>query len=122
MVTDSDAPGIDFKILRQLEASVGRDVLEMLVAEFLAGVDDRLDRIASAAETRDAEVLIRQAHDLSSEAGALGLSALYDAAKRLEVAGKSGDLDGAVSTARGMSAVASPPLAALRTMFPPIAA
>jgi len=114
-----DIDGLDRDVLRQLEASVGREVLVMLVDEFRQVIGERLDRLEAAALARDAEVLIRQSHDLSSEAGSLGLPAVFADARALEVAGKTGDLDRAAALAATLRAKAGPPLAALKTLFPP---
>ena len=117
--TAAETDGLDLGILRQLEASVGREVLLMLVDEFRQVIGSRLDRLEAAALSRDADVLIRQAHDLSSEAGSLGLTALFNDARALEVAGKTGDLERAAALAQGLRPRAMAPLAALKTLFPP---
>ena len=117
--TATETDGLDLGVIRQLEASVGRDVLLMLVDEFRQVIGGRLDRLEAAGLARDAEVLIRQAHDLSSEAGSLGLTALFDDARALELAGKTGDLDRAAAIARTLRPRAEAPLAALKSLFPP---
>lgn len=110
--------GIDRAVLARLELGVGRDTVAMLVAEFLQTVGDRLALIEVAANSADLTILIRQAHDLGTEAGSLGLVSLFAAARDLESAGRRGDASAAVAIGRDIRLVAAPQLAEIKALFP----
>ena len=109
--------GLDRQVLDKLEASIGRDMVVVLVAEFLDGVGGRLDKIEQAVATGNADLLIRQTHDLGSEAGSLGAMTLHLAARAIETDAKMGNLADACQKGAALRAVAAPGLAALRQTY-----
>jgi len=115
---DNPGASVDRTVLDRLEQGVGRDMVGALVGEFLQIVDDRLTLIEVAGSSADLGTLIRQAHDLGTEAGSLGLTALFAAARDLETAGRRGDTARAVAIAQEIRAIAGPALAAIKALFP----
>ena len=109
--------GLDRQVLEKLESSIGRDMVVVLTEEFLGGVGTRLDKIDQAVASGDADLLIRQTHDLGSESGSLGAMTLHLAARAVETSAKMGNLSEACQKAAGLRAIAAPALAALRQTY-----
>ncbi len=79
-----------------LLGQLGRDpeLLSELVQLFLEDKDDIVADLRSAADRRDARALERTAHRLKGAIGALARGPAMEAAARLELMGREGDLDG----------------------------
>jgi CheY-like chemotaxis protein len=69
-----------------------RVLLRELVELFLAGCDEQLARLRAATEAGDLETVRTLSHALKSAVGTFGAKEAYEAALRLEVIGRSGDL------------------------------
>ena len=78
---------------------VGGDVelLKEIAEIFLDQCPEAISDIRSATETGNAEALERAAHSLKGSIGNFGAQNAYDAALRLEMMGRQGELAGATS-------------------------
>lgn len=88
---------LDIGVIDGLRASVEGDtafVIE-LVGAFLADGATQLDEIEAAVSARDAAAAVRPSHTLKSASATLGAMRLSASARTLELAGRSGSLDGA---------------------------
>lgn len=93
---DPDLPTLDAAVLRELRASTGGDdefVAELLEA-YLADGAAQLAAIEAALAAGDAATLVRPAHTLKSSSATVGALRLAELCRGLEVAGRSGVLDG----------------------------
>ena len=91
-----DGGALDTDVIDGLLASVEGDtdfVIE-LIAAFLADGATQLDEIEAALAAGDAEAVVRPAHTLKSASATLGAMRLAASARTLELAGRSGALDG----------------------------
>ncbi len=87
---------LETSVIDGLLASVEGDtdfVIE-LIAAFLADGATQLDEIEAALAAGDAEAVVRPAHTLKSASATLGAMRLAASARTLELAGRSGALDG----------------------------
>lgn len=73
------------------------DFLERLVETFLADCSTYMDAIRTAVEEEDAQALTKEAHGLKGAVANLQAPSAQEAAHRLEVMGRSGELNGAES-------------------------
>jgi HPt (histidine-containing phosphotransfer) domain-containing protein len=112
------APPLDSAVLETLERNVGGDVVLMLVAEFLSGVEGRVARLEAASSAGDLRAILMESHDLGTESGSLGLLPLHAAARRIEIAARAADLAAASAVIDGLRALSEPGIAALRSRFP----
>jgi two-component system sensor histidine kinase/response regulator len=88
-----EGPAVDVAALRRSMADAGAaEIVPQLLAAFLADAPARMAAIETTAEAGDAAALGRAAHAYKSAAGAVAANALADALRRLELAGKAGDL------------------------------
>ena len=88
-------PILDESVLAELLATTGDDAafVRELVETYLAEAPAQLDGIAAAFRDADASALVRPAHTLKSSSATLGAARLSAVARRLEMAGRSGELD-----------------------------
>ncbi len=87
---------IDESVLAELEATVDRESLSLIIDSFLDDVAERLDRLGAIADALtddgiDLRVLAGEAHDLSSMAGSFGGMGVMHLAWRLEVSCRHGE-------------------------------
>lgn len=71
--------------------------LKRLVDTFLSDCSSYMEGIRTAVEEQDAQALTREAHGLKGAVANLQAPSAQKAAHRLEVIGRSGDLEGAAS-------------------------
>ncbi|MGZ6256314.1 MAG: Hpt domain-containing protein [Candidatus Limnocylindria bacterium] len=92
---DVEPPVLDEAILAELRATTGDDdgFVRELVETYLADVPAQLEAIATAIEAGDAASLVRPAHTLKSSSATVGALRLAAIARRLEMAGRAGELD-----------------------------
>lgn len=109
---------LDQSTLENLERNVGSEVVALLVAEFLSGVDSRLARLAAAAGAGNLQAALAESHDLGTESGSLGLGQLFAAARRIETGARAGDAAAVRSEAERLADWSEPGIAALRARFP----
>jgi HPt (histidine-containing phosphotransfer) domain-containing protein len=79
-------------LLRNHQPPAAADLAGRVLAAFREGVPERLDAMAAALRTGDAEPLRRHAHDLVGMAGHLGTEDLAALAQDLQKAARDGDL------------------------------
>ncbi len=84
----TDWPGeiVDHGVLAELEAALGRDQVDALLADCLRQLEILVPRLAAAAMRRDAQAMRATAHELKSSARNLGLGSLGDLAEAVELA------------------------------------
>ena len=86
----------DFDKAEAMEHAGGdEELLKELLAAFLSEYPPLMDQIRDAIAQGDARRLERAAHTLKGAAGTVAASAAFDAAQRLEIMGRTGDLAGA---------------------------
>lgn len=82
---------LDRAVFAGLRATVTRESLELLVARFLAEIEDRVTCIRAAARAEDGAAVREQAHAVKSTAALFGLRPLARAAADLEALAAHGD-------------------------------
>jgi HPt (histidine-containing phosphotransfer) domain-containing protein len=95
-MSDLHDAALDSGVIEGLRASVEGDtafVIELIEA-FLADSAAQLEAIEAAVAAGDAEATVRPAHTLKSASATLGAMPLSAAARTLEMAGRSGSLEG----------------------------
>lgn len=98
---DASVPVLDESILQELVTTTGDDTafVRELLETYLADLPVQLDGMDEAIRGNDAEALVRPAHTLKSASAAVGVMRLSALSRELEIAGRSGTLDGAATTA-----------------------
>lgn len=95
----SALPPVDFnEALKQFDGD--RDYMNELFAEFAAGLPARMDEIRAALAEGSAERLFQRAHSLKGASLTFCAQPLAEAARRIEEAGRVGDM----SNMRGLAA------------------
>ena len=91
-----DARVIDHGVLAELRASVESDMgfVRDLVDAYIADSAGCIDAIEAAVAAGDAAALVRPAHTLKSSSATVGAMPLSATARTLEIAARSGTLDG----------------------------
>jgi HPt (histidine-containing phosphotransfer) domain-containing protein len=94
----SAEPILDETVLAELMTSTGNDLafVRDLVETYLAEAPAQVEGIAVAVAAADPAALVRPAHTLKSSSATMGAVRLSAIARRLEMAGRSGVLDGSV--------------------------
>jgi HPt (histidine-containing phosphotransfer) domain-containing protein len=97
---------IDERVLDELKASVAGDVafVRDLVDTYVADSAGQVDAVEAAVAANDADALVRPAHTLKSSSATVGAAQLSATARTLEMAGRSGALEGE-ETQRAASAL-----------------
>ena len=87
---------VDENVLEELRASVEGDTgfVRDLIEAYLVDSAEQLEAIESAIDATDAEALVRPAHTLKSSSATVGAVDVSALARTLEMAGRSGSLDG----------------------------
>ena len=88
---EAAAPVLDPTALECMVQRLGRGFPQRLLAVWSSEVGPRLDRLLAAGVARNLAVLVREAHDLKSNAGNLGLRRLQQLAAEIETAARQGD-------------------------------
>lgn len=81
--------------LRELARSLelGKEELSELLDLFLKTTSSELIELQSALKEKDAQAAERMAHSMKGAAGSLGLKEIYEAAKRIETAARTNQLE-----------------------------
>ena len=90
---------LDESVLAELLASTGNDMafVRDLVETYLVEAPAQVEGIAGAVAAADAAALVRPAHTLKSSSATMGAMRLSAVARRLEMAGRAGELDAATA-------------------------
>jgi HPt (histidine-containing phosphotransfer) domain-containing protein len=98
---DASVPVLDESVLEELVATTGDDTafVRELLETYLADLPVQLDGMDEAIRGNDAEALVRPAHTLKSASAAVGVMRLSAVSRELEMAGRSGALNGAATAA-----------------------
>ena len=70
---------------------MGREIVASLAGDFAETTQDLLTAISRARTAGDGPAWTRAAHSLKSSAASMGLARVFDAARRIELAGEAGD-------------------------------
>ena len=91
-----DADLLDEGILADLMASTGDDIgfVRELIQTYLTDTPMQFHGMSEAVDADDAAALVRPAHTLKSSSATVGAMRLSSLARELEMAGRSGSLDG----------------------------
>jgi PAS domain S-box-containing protein len=92
MVEERDEPVIDMDILMARTKSRA-DVVVKLASMMLEQVPESMHEIRASIEREDKKSLYRAAHKLKGSVSHFGAKAAYESARRLEQAGRSGDIE-----------------------------
>lgn len=95
-MSGADQPILDAGVLAELAESVGgdREFVVDLVETYLLDGATQLADIEAAFAARDAELIVRPAHTLKSSSATVGAMEVASLAREIELAGRSGALDG----------------------------
>ena len=96
-MTESDASVFDAERFAQVcdhDAEFQREV----IGEFLEELGPRLERIAAAVESGDAQAVRETAHALKGSSASLGAASLAEACDTLESLGRNAELEAAPAT------------------------
>jgi HPt (histidine-containing phosphotransfer) domain-containing protein len=87
-----DLQVLDATVLDELRESIGGDeeFVRDLIATFLAEEPLNVEQIAAAAQSGDAEAIVRPAHTLKSSSAAIGAARLSAISRQIEFAGREG--------------------------------
>jgi CheY-like chemotaxis protein/HPt (histidine-containing phosphotransfer) domain-containing protein len=83
--------------LRSLAEATDPSLITQIFTSFLNDGAERVDALREALEGRDAELLYKTAHAIKGASANIGARSLADVAQKLELAGKAGDLNGAIT-------------------------
>lgn len=88
--------GIDRQVLNELLVSIGddREFLNELIQTFFEDGPNQIADILSGLQNNDHELVRRAAHSLKSNSATFGAITLQELSKKMEDAGKRGDLSG----------------------------
>lgn len=98
-MTDAAASPIDRQILAALEADTSRELLPELIKVFTTTADGRIARIAELKEEGNLAAIAAEAHALKSSAATFGATEVRRISAELEVSGKAGERNTALSLA-----------------------
>jgi signal transduction histidine kinase/DNA-binding NarL/FixJ family response regulator len=116
----SDAT-IDEGVLGELESQMGREIVASLVDDFVDNARHLLDQIVRARAVGDAAAWTRAAHSFKSSAANMGLARCFDAARKIEHAGETGDLVTAAAASDTLPRLVDDGIAALRGRYADLA-
>lgn len=108
---------IDEGVLGELEAQMGREIVESLVEDFSSNASELLAEIARSRAANDHVSWTRAAHSLKSSAANMGLAQTYKAARQIEEAGEAGDFVTAAAVSNKLQALIGESLAALKARY-----
>ena len=96
---EADGPILDEAVLTELTETTGGDIafVRELIETFLADTPAQLEAMTAAVEADDADALVRPSHTLKSSSATVGAMRLSSVARELEMAGRTGSLEPAVS-------------------------
>ena len=89
---DMEAALIDVKVLAQLSADVGAELLPEIIDSYLSEIPARVEAITTAASLGNCSLVAKEAHPLKSSSAAIGAMQLADLAGVLESAGREQNL------------------------------
>lgn len=91
---DVEAEILDHAVLDSLRKMGGDAFLRELLCEFVASMDAYIPTLRQAAARGDADAVARSAHAFRSSSASMGAKQLSEMAMRIELAGRSGTLEG----------------------------
>ena len=109
---------IDRSILDALTRRLGGVKASELVDLYLSDLRERVERMGAALAARDVAALHREAHDLRSTSGSLGLTSLFALGEGIHMATQSGNDEDAFAMAARVAAVSEQTIAALAAIHP----
>lgn len=109
---------LDTQTLRDLEADISPTALRRIIGLFIDETKTRLVDIAKAQAHGDWQRIRREAHTLTSSAGAFGAKRLEEHARRLDESCISGDWVKTQTLAKSIADVASSAMEALARQYP----
>ncbi len=113
---------IDDGVLGELEDQMGREIVASLVGDFAENAQNLLAEIARARIAGDGIAWTRAAHSLKSSAANMGLARTFEAARKIEHAGETGDFVTAAPVSDTLPGLVEEAVAALKTRYADIAA
>ena len=111
----SDAEIIDLEVLNGLTESLGEAKTKELVALYVVDIESRLVRLREAAQNNDFRAIRKEAHDLRSTSGSLGLTRLFALGAGIETACVDGRNADALRLSSEVPDAGEETIAALRT-------
>ncbi|MDF1721858.1 MAG: Hpt domain-containing protein [Minwuia sp.] len=111
----------DAAAFEALKASLGDQLVEMLLGKFVVQMKEKTARLQTAIDSRDMADVRQQAHDLTSSSGSVGLGAMRDTASACEMAVKQGNEDEGLAKAQELVDMAPATEAAIREAYPNLA-
>lgn len=93
----SDAGLLDSATLEMMSERFGADMVKAMVGQFTSESEARIPAIEAALAAGDLATLQKQAHDLTTSAGTLGVTGLAEQTRLAEQACKSGDVPAALA-------------------------
>lgn len=87
-------PTIDPAVFEQLKTDMGADFMIEIIDAYLEETPQLLSRLHQALQAKDAESFRRAAHSIKSSSAALGAMGISERARKVEMLGKDGALEG----------------------------
>ena len=109
---------IDTTVVGALAARIGAIKTGELVDLYVTDLRDRIGRVTDAVTARDVNALRREAHDLRSTSGSLGLTRLFALGEAIQAATLEGNEEVAFATAAKVADVSELTIAALLAADP----
>ena len=103
--------------MKGLAESLGADKTRELVALYIDDIQSRLERLLKAADARDFATLRKEAHDVRSTSGSLGLTRLFALGEGIENACADGREADALRLCKEVAKACEETIAALRKML-----
>jgi signal transduction histidine kinase/CheY-like chemotaxis protein/HPt (histidine-containing phosphotransfer) domain-containing protein len=113
---------IDEGVLGELEEQMGREIVASLVTDFAENAQNLLVEIGRARSAGDGIAWTRAAHSLKSSAANMGLARTFEAARKIEHAGETGDLVTAAPVSDTLPGLVEEAVAALKRRYADISA
>jgi signal transduction histidine kinase/DNA-binding NarL/FixJ family response regulator len=113
---------IDEGVLGELEEQMGREIVASLVTDFAENAQNLLTEIGRARSAGDGIAWTRAAHSLKSSAANMGLARTFEAARRIEHAGETGDFVTAAPVSDTLPGLVDEAVAALKRRYADISA
>jgi response regulator RpfG family c-di-GMP phosphodiesterase len=113
---------IDDGVIGELEEQMGREIVASLVGDFAENAQNLLAEIGRARIAGDGIAWTRAAHSLKSSAANMGLARTFEAARKIEHAGETGDFVTAAPVSDTLPGLVDEGVAALKKRYADIAA
>jgi PAS domain S-box-containing protein len=104
---DGDGPELmNQEVLSSLEQETSRDLMTDIIGIFIQEAGEKMLALLGAAERRDLDAIVAEAHAIKSSASTFGAMKLQQAAHRVELLGRQGKLDEALALVGNVESVA----------------